>query len=84
MNTVGVDGLRGGLSVGLRWKGTKSVDPDRGSYAGHGCCRDAGGCAGACKWIQSFSETRRCTSHAAHSKKIEVQEKWSIFFPLKK
>lgn len=49
MNTIGVDGLRGGLPVALRWEGAESVDPDWGGYAGHGCGRDAWGCAGACK-----------------------------------
>lgn len=48
MDTVGVDGLRGGLPIALRREGTESVDPDRGGYAGHGCGGDARGCAGAC------------------------------------
>lgn len=49
MNTIGVDGLRSGLPVALRWEGTESIDPDRGGYAGHGGGRDARRCAGACK-----------------------------------
>lgn len=48
MNTVGVNGLRRGLSVALGREGTKSVDPNRGGYAGHRCGGDAWGGAGAC------------------------------------
>lgn len=51
VNTVGVNGLRGGLPIALRREGTESIHTDRGGYAGHGCSRNARGCAGACKWI---------------------------------
>ena len=68
MDTIGVDGLRGGLPVALRREGTESVDPDWGGYAGHGCCRDAWGCAGACK-IQTHY--MNCRVHASHTQKIE-------------
>lgn len=63
VNTIGVDGLRGGLPVALRREGTESVDPDRGGYAGHGCGRNARGCAGACKWIQSHYGNCRVQLH---------------------
>lgn len=49
MNSIGVDGLRCGLAIGLRWEGTESIDPNRGGYAGDGCGRNAWRCAGACK-----------------------------------
>lgn len=51
MNAVGINGLRGGLPVTLRWEGAESIDPNRGSYAGHGCSGNARRCAGACKYI---------------------------------
>lgn len=49
VNTIGVNGLGCGLPIALRWEGTESIDPNRSGYAGHGCGRDAWGCAGACK-----------------------------------
>lgn len=57
MNTVGVNGLRGGLPIALRREGTESVHTYRGGYARHGCSRDARGCAGACKWIKIHIES---------------------------
>lgn len=53
VNTIGVDGLRGGLTIALRREGTESIDPDLGGYARHGCSRDAWGCAGACEYLHS-------------------------------
>lgn len=47
MDPVGVDGLGGGLSVGLVWKSAKAVDRDGSCDTGHACGAEAWRCAGA-------------------------------------
>lgn len=48
VDAVGVDGLRGGLPVGLRRQRAEAVHPDWRGDAGHGRRADAGGGARTC------------------------------------
>lgn len=49
VDAVGIDGLRGGLPVGLRRQRAEAVHPDRRGDAGHGRCADARGGARTCR-----------------------------------
>lgn len=49
VDAVGVDGLGGGLPIGLRRQWAEAVHPNRGGDAGHGCRADTGGGARTCR-----------------------------------